>query len=115
TLYQLVAACETTPTAVDSAASLATIPDLLNLNLTGILAGELTDAAITQCATAPERTWPVDLLSRLDLPVRLLPRLIEPGTVLGPLRSAASSTLAGNPLVVPACHDTGSSVGALPA
>jgi rhamnulokinase len=115
TLYQLVAACETTPTAVDSAASLATIPDLFNLNLTGILAAELTNATTTQFVNARERTWAVDLLSRLDLPVRLLPRLIEPGTVLGPLRSAASSTLAGTPVVVPACHDTGSAVAAVPA
>src|SRR4029450_2148621 len=115
TLYQLVAACETTPTAVDSAASLATIPDLFNLNLTGILAAAPTSATTTQFVNARERTWAVDLLSRLDLPVRLLPRLIEPGTVLGPLRSAASSTLAGTPVVVPACHDTGSAVAAVPA
>src|SRR5262249_2724738 len=35
TLYQLIAACERTPQAIDAAAFLATIPDLFNHKLTG--------------------------------------------------------------------------------
>jgi len=115
TLYQLTAACAETPSAIEAAAALATIPDLFNLRLTGTLAAEFTNATTTQFVDARERTWATGLLSRLDLPVRLLPPLIEPGTVLGPLVETASAPLSGTPVVAPACHDTGSAVAAVAA
>ncbi|HEY2431366.1 MAG TPA: rhamnulokinase family protein [Vicinamibacterales bacterium] len=115
TLFQLVAARRTTPRLLDAATHFGTIPDLLNFWLTGELRAEYTNATTTQMIDARRRTWAVDLLRELDLPVRLLPPLVEPGSAIGTLLPAACGALAGTPVVAPACHDTGSAVAAVPA
>jgi rhamnulokinase len=113
TLYQLYAACRTTPKLVDAAATFVTIPDLFNYWLTGKLAAEYTNATTTQFVDARTRSWATGLLSQLGLPTRLLPPLIEPGTVLGRLGGDVHASLAGTPVVAPACHDTGSAVASV--
>ena len=115
TLYQLYAACRATPRLIAAASSICTVPDLLNYWLTGELAAEYTNATTTQFVDARKRAWATDLLSDLDLPTRLLPPIVEPGTVLGPIRPDASGPLAGVPVVAPACHDTGSAVASVAA
>ena len=62
TLYQLYAACQLTPRLIDSAASIATIPDLLNYWLTGNLRSEVTIASTTQFVDARTRDWATALL-----------------------------------------------------
>ncbi len=113
TLFQLFAASQRTPRLLDAADTLLTIPDLLNYWLTGELAAEYTNATTTQFVDARSRTWASGLLSRLGLPTRLLPRLVEPGTQLGRLRGDVSPPLAGTRVVAPACHDTGSAVASV--
>jgi rhamnulokinase len=113
TLYQLYAASCATPAAIDSAHALATIPDLLNYWLTGTLASEYTNATTTQMVDANTRSWAVGLLDRLDIPARLLIPIVDPGTVIGRLKSDVSTALAGTPVIAPACHDTGSAVAAV--
>jgi rhamnulokinase len=113
TLYQLYAACRSTPKLIESASALATIPDLFNYWLTGRLTSEYTSATTTQLVDARTRSWATSLLCELDLPTRLLPPLVEPGTVLGPMARDASSALSGTPVVAPACHDTGSAVASV--
>jgi rhamnulokinase len=115
TVYQLVAARQRTPQMLDSAAALGTIPDILNLWLTGELRAEYTAATTTQMVDARARTWAESLLRDLDIPLRLLPEIVEPGTVLGELKGTAVARFRGTPVVVPACHDTGSAVAAVPA
>lgn len=113
TLYQLYAACQQTPLLIDSAASLATIPDLLNYWLTGELRSELTIASTTQFIDARTRNWATGLLSELSIPTRLLPPLVEPGTLLGAVCDVASKAHSGTRVVAPACHDTGSAVASV--
>jgi rhamnulokinase len=113
TLYQLVAACRATPKLIDAATTFVTIPDLLNYWLTGKLAAEYTNATTTQFVDARTRSWATGLLGQLGVPTRLLPSLIEPGEVIGNLGADVSSALGGTPVVVPACHDTGSAVAAI--
>jgi rhamnulokinase len=115
TLYQLYAACEQTPRLVEAAASLATIPDLLNYWLTGELRSEFTIASTTQFADALTRTWATDLLGELGLPTHLLAPLVEPGTMVGAISEQLSLAHAGTPVVAPACHDTGSAVASVAA
>ena len=115
TLYQLIAASRATPRLLDAATGFGTIPDILNYWLTGVLRAEYTNATTTQMVDARARAWAVDLLTDLELPTRLLPPLVEPGIVLGPLKSSVSTALAGTPVVVPACHDTGSAVASVAA
>ncbi len=115
TLYQLVAAARQTPEELAKADALGTIPDILNHWLTGVLRAEFTNATTTQMVDARNRRWANDLLDEVGIPTRLLPPLVEPGTVLGSLKPALSSGLGGTPIVAPACHDTGSAVAAVPA
>jgi rhamnulokinase len=78
---------------------------------------EYTNATTTQFLDARERRWATELLGELDLPARLLPPLVEPGTPLGELlpevRDAAG--LSGSvPVIATATHDTASAVAAVP-
>jgi len=114
TLYQLVAAARATPRLFEAATQFATIPDLFNYWLTGELRSEYTIATTTQMIDARTRTWALDLLRELDIPTRLLPPIVEPGSVLGLLQRSVSPSLAGTPVVAPACHDTGSAAAAVP-
>lgn len=115
TIYQLYAACRATPSLVDAARALVTIPDLLNYWLTGALTSEYTVATTTQCIDARTRTWATRMLDQIGLPTRLLQPLVEPGTTIGTLQSSVSAIYAGTPVVVPACHDTASAVASVSA
>ncbi len=115
TIYQLIAAARATPRVLDAAIGFGTIPDILNYRLTGELRAEFTNATTTQMIDARSRAWATGLLHEFGLPTRILPPLIEPGTVIGRLMSSVSDTLAGTPVVAPACHDTGSAVASVAA
>lgn len=115
TLYQLYAACRSTPRLIDSADALVTIPDLLNYWMSGNLVSEYTNATTTQLVDARTRTWATDLLKELGLPSRLLRPIVNPGTIIGQLQGASSGRLEGTPVVAPACHDTGSAFAAVSA
>jgi rhamnulokinase len=113
TLYQLYAACQRTPRLIDAADTVVTVPDLLNFWLTGSLTAEYTNATTTQFVDARSRSWAKDLLESLEIPTRLLPRLVEPGTTIGSLKTDVSAAFAGTPVIAPACHDTGSAVASV--
>jgi rhamnulokinase len=113
TLYQLYAACRSTPKLIEAATSFVTIPDLLNYWMTGELSAEFTMATTTQFIDAKTRSWATGLLCDLDIPTRLLPPLVEPGALVGHVKSDACAALAGTPVVAPACHDTGSAVASV--
>ena len=115
TIFQLYAACRQTPRLIDAATSFCTIPDLFNFWLTGETRAEFTNATTTQMIDAGTRSWAAGLLAKLDLPVRLLPPVVEPGTVVGRIGADVSGTAAGTPVVAPACHDTGSAVASVMA
>lgn len=115
TLYQLFAARQNTPGILDAAQRLVTIPDLLNYWLTGNVVCEFTNATTTQMVDPLSRSWALRLIERLGLPSRLLPPMVEPGSVIGKLRKelGGGSALAGTQVIAPACHDTGSAVAAI--
>lgn len=114
TVFQLVAARE----GWDAAARLLFIPDLLNHRLTGVAAAEVTFASTSGLLDVAARAWSDPVLDHLKaahgVPARrLLPDLVEPGTVLGPTRPGVLS--AQVPVVAVASHDTASAVVAVPA
>ncbi len=80
TLYQLYAACRATPRLIDAATGFGTIPDLVNYWLTGEMTAEFTNATTTQFIDARTRSWATDMLRALDVPTRILPQVVEPGT-----------------------------------
>jgi rhamnulokinase len=113
TLYQLFVACSATPKLIEAAQSLLTIPDLLNYWLTGRIACEYTNATTTQFVDPRTRSWATELLTKLNLPTRILAPIVEAGTVIGKVTNTASHMPAGTPVVAPACHDTGSAVASV--
>ena len=96
TLYQLIAARQRTPRLLDAATGFGTIPDILNYWLTGVLRAEYTAATTTQMIDARARNWADALLRELDIPTRLLPPLVEPGTVLGGLKGSVAGASRGH-------------------
>lgn len=117
TLYQLVAEQQRTPDHLTRAATLLTMPDLLNFWLTGIRAAEFTNATTTQMLEWRTRTWASDLLSTIGVPTHMLPPIVAPGTALGTACAAVTARapkLAHVPVIAPASHDTGSAVAAVP-
>ena len=117
TLYQLFAAQRNTPTIVAAARQLVTIPDLFNYWLTGDAVCEFTNATTTQMVDPVRRTWAVDLMQRLGFRPTLAAPIVEPGSMIGSLlpNVVQNSSLAGTPVIAPACHDTGSAVAAIAA
>jgi rhamnulokinase len=57
--------------------------------LTGVRRTESTNASTAGLLHAGAGAWTRDLLDRLDIPAGLLPPLISPGDVIGPVTTAA--------------------------
>lgn len=114
TVFQLYAhAREGLPT---SAARLLMIPDLVHHHLAGVTSGEYTNATSTGLLAARTRQWDDALFARLALPREIMPKLVEPGTMLGELTPAVRERLSlpAAQVVAPATHDTGSAVAGTP-
>jgi rhamnulokinase len=119
TVYQLAASAADAQ--LRSARDLLLMPDLLGYWLTGTRVAELTNASTTGMLDAATRGWsgPVlDALERMtgqDL-ARLLPPLIDPGTVVAPVLTPVVDRLGlgGARLVSVGSHDTASAVAAVP-
>ncbi|WP_437204194.1 rhamnulokinase [Planctomicrobium sp. SH664] len=87
TLYQLIAMQLRDPELLEQAQRLLLLPDYFHWLLCGSKVSELTNVSATQCFRWRTRDWAQDLLRRFDLPTRILPEIVPPGTHLGSLRS----------------------------
>jgi rhamnulokinase len=117
TLFQLLALQRDRSPLLDVAETLLFIPDLFHYFFTGVKVNEFTDASTSQLLDPTTRQWAYGLVQQFGLSSRLLGTIVQPGTVLGPLRgSVATETgLRPAPVIAPASHDTGSAVAAVPA
>jgi rhamnulokinase len=113
-LYQFYALKLAGSPALEAARTLLFMPDLLNYWLTGVARAELTIASTSQFYDPRNKTWARDLLERLGLPTGILPEIVAPGTLLGPLLAGAAG-LGAVPVYATGCHDTASAVAAVPA
>lgn len=116
-LYQLLALRDRRAPVLDAADRLLMIPDLFHWLLSGQRSNERTNATTSQCFDPRAGDWASALLERFGLPRRIFGPVIEPGTVLGPLRPevAAETGLGTARVIVPGTHDTASAVVAVPA
>lgn len=117
TLFQLLALQRAGSPLLEVARHLLFIPDLFHYFLTGMKVNELTDASTSQMLDPATRSWAYPLAEAFNLPSHLLGTIVQPGTVLGPLRaSVASDTgLTPMPVVAVATHDTASAIAGVPA
>jgi rhamnulokinase len=115
-LYQLIAHRRHSPEVFDAAETLLMIPDWLHWCLCGAKGVEFTNATTTQLVHPTRRDWSEKLIAAFDLPRRIFPGIIAPGTRLGNLRSevVARTGLHGVEIIAPATHDTGSAVVGVP-
>jgi rhamnulokinase len=115
-VFELAAMTEEGDPALDVAETLLLIPDLLHYWLGGVRVCEFTNATTTQCFDPRDGGWALDLVERLDIPTRLLPEIVTPGTVLGPLSAdvAEETSLKRAAVVAGATHDTASAIAAIP-
>ena len=117
TLYQLYSMRVHSDPQLDAAATLLMMPDLFHYWLTGRKVAEYTIASTSQMLHAADRRWATGLLAKLQLPTHILPPIVPPGTVLGPIvpEVLAETGLSGAPRVIaPGSHDTASAVAAIP-
>ena len=117
TLYQLASMQETGDPQLGAVETLLLIPDLFHYWMTGRKVAEYTNATTTQLFDARERRWATELLEELDLPIHILPPVIDPGTVLGELLPEVrdEAGLGERVLVIAsASHDTASAVAGIP-
>ncbi len=98
------------------AARLLPLPDVFHRHLCGSDSGERTHASTMQLLKADGSDWDRELARRFGIPASILPRLVDPGTRLGPLRAeiARASGLDGVEVIAPATHDTASAVAGTP-
>ena len=117
TLYQLLAMSMQKSPLFDIAKTFVTIPDLFNFWLSGEITNEFTNATTTQCFDPLKRDWAKPVLDAMEIPTHLFGPVTNPGIRIGTLLPGlAEETGAGTiPIVLPACHDTGSAVVAVPA
>ncbi len=116
TVYQLMAVKEKQPDILSKAESFLMVPDYLNFLLTGVKKQEYTNATTTQLVNPSERTWDRELIETLGYPQKLFGGLSMPGTVVGRLsEDVRKETGLDCRVVLPATHDTGCAVAAVPS
>lgn len=96
------------------------IPDLIGFWLTGRQVSERTNASTTGLLDVRTGEWDRGLMTRLGLPPRIFPALVDAGTTVGDLLPSVSAELGLPPahplrIVAVGSHDTASAVVAVPS
>ena len=114
TLFQIYSTVVAQSPQLRAASTLLLMAGLMNYFLCGAKVAEFTLATTTQMYNPRTHAWAQPLLDRVEIPSKILPEIVPPGTVLDNLDGALWS---GNPVpvIAPACHDTGAAVAAVPA
>lgn len=116
TIYQLMALKKKKPEQLSKARTLLMIPDYFHFLLTGKKASEYTNATTGQLVSPKTRDWDLELIEKLGYPVGIFQKLSLPGTILGNLKEDVAAEIGYDcKVVIPATHDTGSAVMAVPA
>ena len=116
-VFQLYAQKQEPSAQLEQARHILFMPDLLSYMLTGNMVCEYTIASTSGMMNQHTRCFDTSLLSNLGIDGTLFPTIVQPGTVIGTLRSeiAANTGLGEVPVVAVAGHDTASAIAAVPA
>ena len=116
TLFQLYSMVETRNPLLSISDTLLFMPDIFNYFLTGKKISEYTIASTSQLMNVRTKRWEKTIFDKLTIPFDIMPDVVEPGTVIGPVlpeileRTGISST----DVIATGCHDTASAVAAVP-
>ena len=115
TIYQLMAVKESYPEYLEQAKSILMIPDYFHFLLTGEKKNEYTNATTGQLVNAKTNEWDYELIDMLGYNKEMFQPVSMPGTVVGEFTKAIQEEVGFNcTVVLPATHDTGSAVLAVP-
>ncbi len=115
TIYQLMALKTKKPEQLAAAETLLMVPDYFHYLLSGVAATEYTEATTGQLVSPVTKDWDMELIEMLGYPKKIFQRMVTPGTALGDLTEEVQAEVGFNcKVVVPATHDTGSAVIAVP-
>jgi len=116
-VYQLLAMRLANSLALAKAQNLIFIADLFSYFLCGKIFGEYTLASTSQFMDMRTGRWSREVLGKLSLPIEIMPKVVEPGTIVGQLSAGIGKELGCGPIPVIATgsHDTASAVAAVPA
>jgi rhamnulokinase len=118
TIFQVATDLALEPGTVERTATRLLLADYLLYRLSGEAVAERTLASTTGLLDARTGDWDADLIGTLGDDAARWPRVVAPGTVLGPVRrEALPAGFSGEPpTVVATCsHDTAAAVAAVPA
>ena len=115
TIYQLMAVKESHPEYLEQAETILMIPDYFNFLLTGVKMNEYTEATTGQLISPKTNDWDYELIDMLGYNSRMFRPVSMPGTVVGDFTEEVQKEVGFNcTVVLPATHDTGSAVLAVP-
>lgn len=115
-IYQLYSIKLSNPDYLTNTENFLMIPEYLNFLLTNQKKNEYTNATTTQLVNAVSQDWDYELLERLGLPTKIFGELCQPKTVVGNFTEAIQAEVGFDcEVILPATHDTGSAVMAVPA
>lgn len=105
-LYQIAGMLREGSRLMEYADTMLTIADLFNYWLTGSKTCEFTEATTLQLYNPHTNDWERDLMNAIGMPTDILTPIVQPGTKIGAYNDID--------VILPACHDTGSAVVAVP-
>lgn len=115
TIYQLMAVKESHPEYLEQADTILMIPDYFNFLLTGVKKNEYTEATTGQLISPKTNDWDYELIDMLGYNSGMFLPVSMPGTVVGGFTEEVQKEVGFNcTVVLPATHDTGSAVLAVP-
>lgn len=115
TIYQLYALKKQNPEVLKKAKTFLMIPDYLHFLLTGEKANEYTNATSTQLINTFTRNWDKEIINTLGFNIDMFQEIKMPKTTLGTLKEELADEFGfGMDVILPATHDTGSAVLAVP-
>lgn len=116
TICQLVALQNQHEELLEQAETLLMTPNLIGYLLSGEMFNEYTISTTTSLFNVHEYDWDINLMKVLNLPTRLMARIVQSGTELGSTMDSINHEIGMKPVRVMAGpgHDTACAVAALP-
>lgn len=117
TLFQLLSVYDGDPQMLETAEMMLPMPDLFAYFLTDVKTCERSIASTTSLMNVSSGKWSESVLKAFQIPEKLLPPIVESGTLKGTLSSSICSELELPPIPVAAVcgHDTQCAAFAVPS
>ena len=104
------------PEYLEKAKTFLMVPDYFHYLLSGVKSNEYTDGTTSQMVSPKTKVWDLEMIERLGYPTDIFQEIRMPGTALGDLTPEVQAEVGFNcKVVLPATHDTGSAVLAVPS